>query len=65
MARLLSLRDIAKELHEPFHRVRYAVAEGGIEPVMRVGIVRLFDASQLPSIREALNLSSKRQLVHA
>lgn len=66
MPKFLSLRDIAKELREPFHRVRYAVAEGGIEPAQRVGMVRLFTADQLPLIREALSKSSRRELaVHA
>jgi len=37
MAKLLSLRDIAKELHEPFHRVRYAVAEGSAWCGVRAG----------------------------
>ena len=60
----MSLRDIANELREPFHRVRYAVAEGGIKPAMRIGIVRLFDREQLPVIKAALEQSSKRQLCH-
>lgn len=66
MPKFYSVRDIARELREPFHRVRYAIAEGGIEPAQRVGIVRLFAADQLPRIREALQKSSRRELaVHA
>ena len=65
MPRFYSLRDIAKELQEPFHRVRYAITEGGIEPTQRVGMLRLFTVEQLPLIREALAKSSRRELAHA
>jgi hypothetical protein len=65
MSTIYSLRDIAKHLNEPFHRVRYAVTEAGIEPAARVGIVRVFTADQIPMIQEALEKSARRELANA
>jgi len=62
MSTIYSLRDIAKHLNEPFHRVRYAVAESGIRPAARLGIVRIFTAEQIPLIQEALKKSKRREL---
>lgn len=54
MKKLLSLGDIAKRLNVPFHRVRYAVEAVDMQPVQRIGIVRLWSEGQVPQIKAAL-----------
>lgn len=61
--RFVSIRDIADRLDEPFYRVRYAVAKHKIEPVQRVGIVRLFSEDQIPAVKAALAATSRGEVV--
>jgi hypothetical protein len=65
MPKFYTLRDIAKELRVPFHRVRYAISEGRIKEAARIGIVRVFTSDQLPLIKAALQKSSRRELANA
>ncbi len=60
MPKLLSLTDIAKRLKIPFHRLRYVVAAANMQPVQRVGIVRLWSEDQMPEMKAALVKKPKK-----
>lgn len=51
---LLTVGQIADELHEPVTRVAYVVSKYRIKPVDRVGIIRRFDRAQITVIRQGL-----------
>ena len=51
---LMTLGEIAKKLHLPAHRVKYAIETYQIEPVCRIGIVRVWDEAGLEHIRSAV-----------
>jgi predicted transcriptional regulator len=46
--------DLSKLTGRPQHQIAYALQSRGIEPAHRVGILRVFDAAQLPTILDAL-----------
>ncbi|MGE3182018.1 MAG: hypothetical protein AB7N71_10335 [Phycisphaerae bacterium] len=58
--RLYTLGEIAEMLEVPIHRANYAVASYRIQPTQRAGILRLFDASKIESIKSALKRTSAR-----
>jgi hypothetical protein len=47
------------------HVLKYAIAEAGIEPAMRAGIVRLFGDKQLPEITAAVHRTSRAAKPHS
>ena len=63
MAKLLTVGDVARALEEPQPRVNYALAKACIQPVGRVGILRMFSVDQLPEIREAIDSIRVRVVV--
>ncbi len=58
MAETYTITDIASLLGVPVHRVRYAVLAYRIEPVRKVGNVRIWTKSQLPLIRASLETAA-------
>lgn len=57
----LTVRDVARALREPTHRVVYAIREYRIDPVQRAGIIRLFSSDQLPTIASAVKRVKERK----
>jgi hypothetical protein len=55
---LMTLREVRNLYFPaiPIHRLKYAVAEHGIEPRQRAGTTRLFADDQLGEIRQAMDL---------
>ena len=51
---LLTLGDVARACGVPPHRAKYAIAEYGIEPRQRAGILRLWAPEQVAAVRAAL-----------
>ncbi len=51
----LTLGDIARRLEVPIHRAKYAIEAHGIEPAMRAGITRLWEARDLATIKSAVD----------
>jgi hypothetical protein len=51
---LLTVGQIADRLSEPPGRVAYVIAKHRLKPLQRVGILRLFDADQVITIKEGL-----------
>ena len=61
---LLTIRDVARACGVRVHQAKYAVAEYGIEPRQRAGIIRLWSEQDLPHIRSALaRISARREEV--
>lgn len=52
--RLFTIGEIARQLDERVHRVKYAVDSYRIAPAGRVGILRVWSADALPLIKRAL-----------
>ena len=60
-ARLLTLGQISERLHVPQHRAKYALTQYDIQPIGRVGILRVWREDDLPRIKSALTrISAKR-----
>jgi len=57
----LTVRDVARRLNEPTHRVIYAIREYRIESAHGVGIIRLFVPDQLPTIASAVKRVRERK----
>jgi hypothetical protein len=51
---LSTIGQIADRLAEPPSRVSYIISKYRMKPVHRVGIIRLFDESQIKVIRQGL-----------
>lgn len=51
---LLTASQIADRLGEPPQRVDYIIRKHRLKPQQRVGIIRLFDESQIKAIRQGL-----------
>jgi hypothetical protein len=51
---VLTLGQISTRLGVPEHRAKYAVARFNIRPAGRVGIIRVWNETDLPRIRRAL-----------
>lgn len=51
---LLTLGQVSNRLDVPQHRVKYAISMAQIEPVARVGILRVFSPNQLLQIETAI-----------
>ena len=49
---LLTVGQIADRLEEPPSRIAYIVSKCRLKPVSRVGIIRLFDETQLSAIQK-------------
>lgn len=52
--RLLTLGQIAKQLDVPTHRVKYAIDMAKIEPLMRVGILRVWPSNVIDRVKTEL-----------
>jgi len=52
--RLLTLGQLAARLAVSTHRLKYAINEYRIDPVMRVGITRVWSEDSIPLIQSAL-----------
>lgn len=58
--RLLTLGDLRKELRKSvdrevsLHQIKYAIDQYQIEPVTRVGIIRVWSKDAIPRIKSAL-----------
>lgn len=50
----LTLGQIAARLGVAQHRIKYAITRCGIQPIGRVGIIRIFDEAELPRLRRAV-----------
>lgn len=57
---VLTLGDIARELGEPEHRVKHIINSRRIEPVRRIGIIRLFPATAVGAVRQELDTINKK-----
>ncbi len=57
---LKTVGDIARDEGIPPHRVAYAIETYRIEPTQRAGILRLYDASKIVTIRSALRRIADR-----
>ena len=53
--------ELARVLEVPEHKARYAIKMYGIEPVERVGIVRLFSRDSIRKTKAALKLIATRR----
>ena len=51
---LLTLRDVAGRLGVRLHVAKHAIAEYGIVPRQRAGIIRLWSVDDLPTIAAAV-----------
>lgn len=56
-----TVRDIAKRLDVPIHRVKYAMQLYDIEARERVGIIRLFSEADIPAIQNAIRRVAERR----
>lgn len=52
--RLLTLGQIAQQLGVSIHRAKYAIESYRIEPVTRIGIMRVWSEDDLPRIKSAI-----------
>lgn len=57
----MTLPEIARRLGEPLHRVRYAVETYRIEPVERIGIVRVWGPAEIAMVQSALRRIRQRR----
>ena len=58
---LLTVGQISNRLQEPTARVRYIIDKYRLEPVRRVGIIRMFTEEQLKAIKDGLyNIQVRR-----
>lgn len=53
--RLLTLGQLAQQLGVSIHRVKYAIESYRIEPVTRIGIMRVWSEDDLPRIKSAIS----------
>lgn len=53
--RLLTLGQLAQRLGVSIHRVKYAIESYRIEPVTRIGIIRVWSEDDLPRIKSAIS----------
>ena len=44
------------------HQLKYAIEQGAVEPIARVGILRVWGEGNLPEIRRALAQVRKRRI---
>lgn len=51
---LFTLGQLAERLGVPVHRLKYAIDQHCIHPVMRVGILRVWSEDEIPLMRRAL-----------
>lgn len=61
--KLFTLGQLAREVGVTERRVDYAIRTIGIEPVLRVGILRCFDGTAVEQLRAVFNI--RRELAHA
>jgi len=54
MSELMTVSEIAKELHERVYRVRYVIDYYQITPTARAANIRLFNAAQVVVIKDRL-----------
>ena len=54
MPKLLSIGMMAERNRRPLHRVKYVIMSRGIEPVERIGNIRLFSEEQFRRITREL-----------
>jgi hypothetical protein len=45
---------LAAEINEPLGRVLYVLRTRGVQPIGRAGILRLYDAAAVETVREAI-----------
>lgn len=55
-----TLHDLARETNESLHVLNHALHTYGPEPAKRIGNIRLWDRSQLPTIRQSLQRTAAR-----
>lgn len=59
---LVSVGELARELDEPTYRIRYLIESRRMEPVRRLGILRVFSRrSMIPRLRKELRLIASRR----
>lgn len=58
---MMTIGQIADNLNEPTPRITYAISKYKIKPIRRVGILRIFQTSQLPEIKQCLSKLQKRR----
>lgn len=51
-----TIGEIADQLQEPTPRITYVISKHRIKPVRRTGIIRLFSADQIETIKQGLFL---------
>jgi hypothetical protein len=62
---LLTVGDLRRETGEPDHRIKYALQSYAIEPVGRIGNLRVWSRDQLPHIKSALRrIARNREVAH-
>jgi len=52
---LLTVGQIADVLKEPPARIAYIISKYRLKPVQRIGIIRLFDETQIKMIKQGLS----------
>lgn len=59
--KLLTLGQLAKRLNVSIHQLKYAIEQNNIEPVTRVGIIRVWSEENIPLIESALRRIAGRR----
>ena len=63
MPDFLTIGGLRRIVQVPLHRIEYAIATYGPEPVGRVGIARVWSPQQLPDVVASLRRTSERSRV--
>ena len=58
MSNQISIADIERITRQPRHVINHAINRHGPEPRGRVGITRIWNESDLPSIKRSLELTA-------
>jgi DNA-binding transcriptional MerR regulator len=56
----LTINEIAERLGTTYQRVHYAIMATGVRPARRLGWTKLYDAADLPTIREKVEAIGRR-----
>ena len=61
----LTIADIRRETSQPAHVINHALDRFGPAPAGRIGIMRIWELTQLPEIRESLRKTAARSTLPA
>jgi hypothetical protein len=63
--RYVTTGDIARLTGRDRDQISYALRKGGVEPIGRAGIVRLFPASAIDIVQEFFETRDRKEIRHA